>query len=129
VRARARPCAHARAAAARTAAPPLAAAAAAAASRRCVNCAPLRAGEAVELEMLCTHGRDARCINCLPPDTTVDGRKFLSYDEWLERARDACSHAFGATCVHCAPPVALRYKLRADCAKHRPWPSGICLEW
>jgi hypothetical protein len=63
VRARARPCAHARAAAARTAAPPLAAAAAAAASRRCVNCAPLHKGDKVELQMLCLHGPEGRCTN------------------------------------------------------------------
>jgi nuclear protein localization protein 4 homolog len=66
--------------------------------------------------------------DCLPPDTSVSGRKFISHGEWLERARDKCSHSFEATCVHCAPPVLPRYALIPGCKKHRPWPDGICLE-
>lgn len=94
----------------------------------CVNCAPLHKGEEVKLEMLCNHAPGARCINCLPPDTLVSGRKYLTYDEFRERARDKCSHSFAATCVNCAPPSDVSYKLKLGCARHKPWPGGICLE-
>jgi len=95
----------------------------------CLNCAPLRKGEKVELEMLCQHAPEARCINCLPPDTTIEGRKFLSYGEWLEQAKAKCSHPFGATCVNCAPPSEHRFKLKPGCGRHKPFPGGICFEW
>jgi hypothetical protein len=95
----------------------------------CVNCAPIASGEKVELPMLCQHGPEGKCVNCLTPDTTVDGRKFVTYDEWLESARAKCSHSFSATCVNCAPPSDVRYKLKEGCQRHKPWPGGICLEW
>jgi nuclear protein localization family protein 4 len=92
----------------------------------CVNCAPLAAGDRVDLEMLCLHGPEGRCINCLPPDSTVDDRKFITYDEWMERRRAKCEHAFSAVCVNCLPPSAVSYRLKANCAKHRPYPAGLC---
>jgi len=58
----------------------------------------------------------------------VEGRKYITYDEWLERARDKCSHAFSAVCVNCAPPSQRRYKLDLTCTKHKPCPAAICLD-
>jgi len=92
----------------------------------CINCAPLKKGEKVELEMLCLHGPEGRCINCLPPDSTVDDRKFLTFDEWLEKRRAKCEHSFSATCVNCVSPSQISYKLKPNCPKHRPWPDGLC---
>lgn len=65
----------------------------------------------------------------LPPDTTVEGRKFISRGEWEERKKLRCEHAFNASCVNCAPPPILSYKSRATtCGRHAPWPRGICLD-
>jgi nuclear protein localization family protein 4 len=94
----------------------------------CVNCAPLRKGEKVELEMLCLHGPEGRCTNCLPPDSTVDDRKFITYDEWMERRRAKCEHSFSATCVNCVTPSQQSFKMKPNCTKHLPWPKGLCSE-
>ena len=94
----------------------------------CVNCAPLRKkGEAeAPLEMLCLHGPDARCINCLPAASTVGDRKFVTYDEWIEKQRSKCEHAFSAVCVNCMPPSDVVYCLKPNCPRHKPWPGGLC---
>jgi hypothetical protein len=94
----------------------------------CVNCAPLRKGEAVELPMLCLHGPEGRCTNCLPPDTTVDNRKFITWGEHAERRKARCEHAYSAVCVNCAPPALPRYALKPGCGRHPAWPRGICLD-
>lgn len=92
----------------------------------CVNCAPLKKGEKVDLEMLCQHGPEGRCVNCLAPDSTVDDRKFVTYDEWIEKRKAKCEHAFNATCVNCVSPSQVSHKMKSNCAKHRPWPAGLC---
>lgn len=92
----------------------------------CINCAPLKKGEKVELEMLCLHGPGGRCTNCLPPETTVTDRKYITYGEWDGARRARCEHGPSAMCPNCTPPAAVSYKLKANCAKHRPWPGGLC---
>jgi len=95
----------------------------------CVNCAPLRKpGEKEHLEMLCLHGPGGQCVNCLPPDTTVDDRKFVTYDEFIEKRKAKCEHAFSAMCVNCMPPSQVRYALKMDCGRHKPWPGGLCTD-
>jgi nuclear protein localization protein 4 homolog len=95
----------------------------------CVNCAPLRKpGEKEHLEMLCLHGPGGQCVNCLPPDTTVDDRKFVTYDEFIEKRKAKCEHAFSAMCVNCMPPSQVRYALKQDCSRHKPWPGGLCTD-
>ena len=65
----------------------------------------------------------------MPPDTTIEGRKFLTFREYLERRRAKCEHSFSATCLNCAPPSETSYASRAaTCPRHAPWPRGICLE-
>ena len=95
----------------------------------CVNCAPLRKpGEKEHLEMLCLHGPGGQCVNCLPPDTTVDARKFVTYDEFIEKRKAKCEHAFSSMCVNCMPPSQVRYALKQDCPRHKPWPGGLCTD-
>lgn len=92
----------------------------------CTNCAPLRKGEKVKLDMLCQHGPDSKCLNCLPSASKVDKRKHLAYEEFLENRRARCEHSFNATCANCLPPSEVSYKLKPNCTKHKPWPHGLC---
>lgn len=94
----------------------------------CVNCAPLVAGDKVELPMLCQHGPEGRCTNCLPPATTVDNRKFITWGEACERRAARCEHAFNAVCVNCAAPSGPSYRMKPGCGRHPAWPRGICLD-
>jgi len=79
----------------------------------------------VDLEMLCLHGPEGRCTNCLPRDA-IDKRAFVTYLEWRERSLTRCEHAFAAQCVNCMPPSDVSYRLKPGCGRHRPWPGGLC---
>lgn len=74
--------------------------------------------------MLCQHGPDSKCLNCLPSASKVDKRKHLAYEEFLENRRARCEHSFNATCANCLPPSEVSYKLKPNCTKHKPWPHG-----
>ena len=78
----------------------------------------------VKLDMLCQHGPDSKCLNCLPSASKVDKRKHLAYEEFLENRRARCEHSFNATCANCLPPSEVSYKLKPNCTKHKPWPHG-----
>ena len=74
--------------------------------------------------MLCLHGPEGKCVNCLQSNKGVDKRKHLSFNEFLEKRRAKCEHSFSAQCVNCVPPAQVSYKLKPNCTKHRPWPHG-----
>jgi len=92
----------------------------------CLNCAGAEKGQVVELEMLCQHGPDARCTNCIPDEEKVEGRKHLTFGEFMKKKRDRCEHAFNAVCINCMPPSEICYKMKEKCDKHKPWPLGLC---
>eukprot|EP00753_Platysulcus_tardus_P007948 PLAT15538.9.p1 GENE.PLAT15538.9~~PLAT15538.9.p1 ORF type:complete len:566 (+),score=210.95 PLAT15538.9:88-1698(+) len=94
----------------------------------CLNCGGAAKGEKVELAMLCRHGPDARCTNCMPDDEVVEKRKHVTFEEFLAKRRERCEHSFSAVCINCMPPAEIRYTVKMDCRKHRPWPAGLCNE-
>ena len=94
----------------------------------CLNCCGAEKGEKVELEMLCQHGPDARCTNCLVEDSQIEGRKHQTFGEFMAKSRDKCEHAFSAVCNNCMPPSKISYKMKDSCDKHKPWPLGLCNE-
>lgn len=88
---------------------------------------PIEKDEKVELEMLCLHGENAVCTNCLPPPP-VTNAKHMSYNQYINEEKLLCQHPHDGKhiCVHCIPPLDISYKIKPGCNRHKPWPEGLC---
>lgn len=76
------------------------------------------------MKMLCNHGANAYCTNCMP--YVPDKAKHQSFENYMNERKKNCKHAEGLKCPNCTLPPLPKYCVNYNCSKHPPFPRGLC---
>ena len=95
---------------------------------KCINCLGVTKENVKDIKHSCKHPPTQKCPNCVETDKDNLSAKHESFEHYISEMKAKCKgkHKPDQKCHNCTAVQQYSYKVNYNCPSHKPFPEGMC---